>query len=114
MSENIKILLIQFYLHWNKKINILIDTSEIPINVYDNQIMIEKYNQSDFNSSVEITKMIFSRKNILIDRNCRRTISDIESFKYLNNKNETIKYITENDGFIRNIRIAIKYYGMII
>lgn len=98
----------------DEKINILIDTSEIPINVYDNQIMIEKYNQSDFNSSVEITKMIFSRKNILIDRNCRRTISDIESFKYLNNKNETIKYITENDGFIRNIRIAIKYYGMII
>ena len=96
-----------------ENINLLIDTSEQPLSIYDRDIIIEQYQVSDFNSSVELAKRMFNKKSILISNLCKRTIGDIESFKYLNKSNEDIKYITENDGFLRNIRCAIKYYGMI-
>lgn len=96
-----------------ENINLLIDTSEQPLSIYDRDIIIEQYQVSDFNDSVELTKRMFNKKSILINNLCKRTIGDIESFKYLNKVNEDIKYITENDGFVRNIRSAIKYYGMI-
>ena len=96
-----------------ENINLLIDTSEQPLSIYDRDIIIEQYQVSDFNNSIELTKRIFNKKSILINNLCKRTIGDIESFKYLNKTNEDIKYVTENDGFVRNIRCAIKYYGMI-
>lgn len=96
-----------------ENINLLIDTSEQPLSIYDRDIIIEQYQVSDFNNSIELTKRMFNKKSILINNLCKRTIGDIESFKYLNKTNEDIKYVTENDGFVRNIRCAIKYYGMI-
>lgn len=94
-------------------IKLLIDTSEVSLSLYDRDIIIEQYIISNFNDSIELTKRMFSKKSVLISRYCKRTIADIESFKYLNNLNDEVKYVTENDGFVRNIRYAIKYYGMI-
>ena len=36
---------------------------------------------------------------------------DIESFKFNKTKDETAKYITEKDGFVSNLRGALRYYG---
>ena len=92
-----------------------VDVSNIPLNVIDKRIIQDRYVLTDtFNESTDILNTLFSTKSIKVLKTCKRTISDIESFKWLVNNNEDIKYITENDGFIKNIRVAVRYLGLII
>lgn len=93
-------------------IKYIIDISDSPLNIYDKNIIIEKASIENFNESVNKLDMLFSSKNILIFNQCKRTIADIENFKYLINKEGDTKYITERDGFIKNIRGAIKFFSL--
>ena len=82
--------------------------------MYSKSISIEKYTISDFDISVTQTNLAFSKNNILIDRLCVLTKADIENFKFNKSKDDTVKYITEKDGFVACIRTALTYYGGII
>lgn len=98
----------------NPKLKYIIDTSDIPLIIHNKDIMIDRYSLPDFHKSTMSTEVLFSRNRVLINKECKRTIADIENFKWLTNKDEEVKYITEKDGFIKNIRTAIKYYGVLI
>ena len=92
-----------------------VDVSNIPLNIIDKRTIQDRYVLTDtFNESTDILNTLFSTKSVKVLKTCKRTISDIESFKWLVNNNEDIKYITENDGFIKNIRVAVRYLGLII
>lgn len=68
----------------------------------------------DFDLSVSNTNLAFSKKRILVCRQCRAVKSDIENFKYAKIKTEEAKYLTDKDGFVSCIRIAMKYFGNIV
>ena len=92
-----------------------VDVSNIPLNIIDKRTIQDRYVLTDtFNESTDILNTLFSTKSVKVLKTCKRTISDIERFKWLVNNNEDIKYITENDGFIKNIRVAVRYLGLII
>ena len=75
---------------------------------------VERYEIEDFDKSVAQINLAFSMKRILIDKGCVQTRSDIESFKYSKTKDETAKYITQKDGFVACLRLALQYYGGIV
>ena len=68
----------------------------------------------DFDISVTNTNLAFSKKRILVCRQCRAVKSDIENFKYAKIKTEEAKYLTDKDGFVSCIRTAMKYFGNIV
>lgn len=80
----------------------------------NNEITIDRYTIDDFDGSVTSLNLAFSKNLIFIDKNCKLVKSDIENFKFSKSKDDTVKYITEKDGFVSCIRIALKYYGGII
>ena len=76
---------------------------------------IERYEIEDFDQSVSQTNLAFSKKSILINKDCVLTKTDIENFKYSKTKDdENVKYISTKDGFVACIRVALHYYGGII
>ena len=75
---------------------------------------VERYEIEDFDKSVAQTNLAFSMKRILIDKGCVQIFSDIESFKYSKTKDETAKYVTQKDGFVACLRLALQYYGGIV
>lgn len=89
----------------------LIDTSATPLGNKLDNLILEQIEIKDFHASIVALDSFFVKKEILIHRNCRRTISDIESFKWDIKKDENVTYITEQDGFVRNIRGAMKFLG---
>lgn len=97
---------------WPKN-NYFIDTSDIPINLINKQVYFERYLINDFHASTTNLDILFSKKTVKVLTTCKRTIADIENFKWLINKDNEVKYITEKDGFIKNIRTAVKYFGLI-
>lgn len=68
----------------------------------------------DFDLSVANTNLAFSKKQILVCRNCRSVKSDIEAFKFAKTKTDEAKYQTDKDGFVSCIRSAMKYFGNIV
>ena len=82
--------------------------------MFTNNITVERYEISDFDQSVTQTNLAFSKKGILLDKNCVLTKSDISNFKFSKSKDNTVKYMTEKDGFVSCIRVALLYYGGII
>lgn len=78
------------------------------------EVIVERYEIPDFDKSVAELNLALGNKQVLIDRNCVITKSDIENFKFSKSKDETMKYVTTKDGAIANIRTALKYYGGII
>lgn len=77
-------------------------------------IIVEKYEIDDFDKSVSQLNLAFSRNLILIDHACVLARSDLENFKFAKTKDDTAKYITQKDGFIACLRMALKYYGGIV
>jgi len=72
------------------------------------------YEIQDFDKSVSMANLAFSKNRILIDSSCKRTIADIENFKYHKSKDENVKYATTKDGFVACLRLALQYYGSIV
>lgn len=100
--------------HFNKSMYIDCSISEGLQGTYLNNVSIEKYNIEDFDKSVTQLNLAFSRGLVLIDRMCVLTRSELENFKFAKTKDDTAKYITEKDGFIACLRVALKYYGGIV
>lgn len=99
----------------DKTVFIDASVSDALYGVFQDGISIERYSQDDFNKSVMELQMAFSARQILIDKECRGTLADIDNFKYDKSKDDNIrKYKTEKDGFIACIRIAMGYYGGIV
>lgn len=89
----------------------IIDGSHIPLNFYDKNLMIDRIVVDDFHISTQNLEILFARKEVKILNKCKGTISDVENFKWLVNRDEEVKYVSENDGYVKNIRTAIKFFG---
>ena len=98
----------------NKKIFIDCSATDALAGMYQKNSSVERYIIEDFDKSVAQTSLAFSKKLILINNTCKQTQIDIESFKFSKSKDETVKYITEKDGFVACIRMALQYYGGIV
>ena len=97
--------------------NVFIDcsASESLYGVYQDNVLIERYTVGDFDKSVSDLSMAFANRHILIDRNCKLLMADIENFKFDKSKDENVvKYKTQKDGFVACLRVALKYYGGIV
>ena len=82
--------------------------------MYQQGMIIEKYDVDDFDKSVTNLNLAFSKNQVLVDNSCVLTKSDIESFKFTKQKDDTVKYVTEKDGFVACLRLAMKYFGGIV
>ena len=82
--------------------------------MYNKGYTVERYNIEDFEQSVAQINLAFSKDLILIDKNCKLSVSDIETFKFSKSKDETVKYATTKDGYVACMRVALRYYGGII
>lgn len=100
--------------HFDKSIYIDCSASDGLQGTYLNKVSVEKYVIDDFDKSVAQLNLAFSKSLVLIDRNCTLTRSELENFKFAKTKDDTAKYITEKDGFIACLRVALKYYGGIV
>lgn len=95
----------------DKKVFIDCSATEAMYGINKKGIAIEKYDISDFDKSVLQLNLALSKNKILLDKTCRLTKVDIESFKFSKSKDETVKYSTQKDGFVACLRVAMKYYG---
>lgn len=93
--------------------NVFIDCSatEALRGVYSQKISVERYEDDDFDKSVLALNLAFSKKHIIIDKNCKLVKADIENFKFSKSKDENVKYATKKDGYLACLRIALKYFG---
>ena len=98
------------------KHTVFIDCSatEALTGMYQKSSSVERYTIDDFDKSVAQTNLAFSKKLILLNSKCKQTKIDIESFKFSKSKDDNVKYITEKDGFVACIRMALHYYGGIV
>ena len=76
------------------------------------KIVLTRYEVEDFDKSVSSLNLAFAKNLILIKNDCKLIKSDIENFKFSKSKDETVKYLTQKDGFVACIRIAMTYYGI--
>lgn len=99
----------------NNSVFIDCSDSESMYGVVSSGISIERYAVDDFDKSVLDLNLALSLKRVLLVNSCKYTKGDIEMFKRTKTKNvDDQKYITDKDGFVANLRIALKYYGGII
>lgn len=98
------------------KVNVVIDCSEgdALYGVSNNDIYVEKYIKPEFEKSVSDLSLAFSKKNILISRECKLVRAEIDNFKFNKSKNDNMKFVTEKDGFIALLRVAMKYYSITV
>ena len=98
---------------WDSDSNLVIDTSATDslAGMFESDIAIEHYAVEEFDKSVVALNLAFSKKLVLVHKDCVLTKNDIEMFKFSASKDETVKYRTQKDGFVANIRIAMKFYG---
>ena len=97
--------------------NVFIDCSldESLSGIFNDQLSIERYTYGiDFDKSVSNLNLGFSRKQVLLDTSCILTKADIDNFKYDKTHADELKFRTHADGFVANIRVAVKFYGNII
>ena len=99
-----------------KNKSVIIDCSDSPAlsGAFINGVTCERYVTEDFDKSVSDLNLAFAKKAILIKNNCSYSKADIENFKFSKTKDETIKYMTDKDGFVSCIRTALHYNGGII
>lgn len=79
--------------------------------ISDKSIAIEKYTIEDYDKSVSQLNLAFSNKSVLLDKECKLTKNDIESFKFSKSKDDNVKYVTTKDGFVACLRVALHYFG---
>ena len=96
----------------NKAVCIDCSFTESMYGITDKIISIEKYSIEDFDKSVAQLNLALSNNLLMIDTKCKLTKNDIEAFKFTKSKDDNVKYITEKDGFVACLRIALKYYGI--
>lgn len=72
------------------------------------------YKPADFEQSVTDLNLAFSRKVVLLTKECKLVKSDIENFKFNKQNIEESKYVTDKDGFVACLRTAMNYFGGII
>ena len=91
--------------------NVFIDCSDNSglQGIYREEIIIEPYEAEDLELGVGKLNVALGNKKVLFDSHCKQTQSDLENFKY--NKKDTTKFRSTNDGFIKCVRTAMKYYG---
>ena len=96
--------------------NVFIDCSitDAVYGMTDKAVSVEKYTLEDFDKSVANMNLAFSKKKVLIDKNCKLTKNDIENFKFSKSKDENVRYATTKDGFVACLRVALHYFGGII
>lgn len=96
--------------------SVFIDCSvtEAMYGMNDENVSIEKYTIEDFDKSISQMNLAFSKKRVLLDKNCHLTKNDIESFKFDKSKDDNVKYLTKKDGFVACLRVALHYFGGII
>lgn len=82
--------------------------------MYAGNIVFEGYTIQDFDQSVVDLNLAFSRKVVLLTKECHLIKSDIETFKFAKTKTDESKYITDKDGFVACLRVAMKYFGGIV
>lgn len=80
--------------------------------ITDKATSIEKYSVEDFDKSVAQLNLMFSRKQVLLDKHCKLCKNDIDSFKFAKTKDDNVKYVTDKDGYVSCLRVALKYYGI--
>lgn len=80
--------------------------------ISDKSIAIEKYTIEDYDKSVSQLNLAFSNKSVLLDKECKLTKNDIESFKFSKSKDDNVKYVTTKDGFVACLRVALHYFGV--
>ena len=98
----------------NSSVFIDCSATEAMYGIASKDVAIERYIIEDFDKSVTQTNLAFSKKAILIDKDCVLTKNDIENFKFNKSKDETVKYITTKDGFVACLRTALHFYGGIV
>ena len=90
--------------------NVFIDASMESLGgIYTDDIVCERYDVKDFDLSIINLNLALANNKVLIDKLCKLTRSDLESFKYDNNNNG--KDRSNRDGFVACIRTAMIYYG---
>lgn len=99
---------------FGKSVFIDCSATDALIGMTHGRITIEKYTDVDFDSSVAKVNLALAKNKILIDKSCGLMKGDIESFKFTKSKDETVKYVTEKDGFVACLRLALKYYGGVV
>lgn len=101
---------------YDSKARVFIDCSDNQnlVGQYTNNYTFEGYTIQDFDKSVTDLNLAFSKKLVLVTKNCRLVKGDIETFKFAKTKDEEAKYITEQDGFVACLRVAMKYFGGIV
>ena len=98
----------------DKKVFIDCSATQALSGIYAKQLFVERYEIEDFDKSVTQMNLAFSKKRALIYKKCVLTKSDIENFKFSKTKDDTVKYVTNKDGFVSCLRTALTYYGGII
>lgn len=97
----------------NKKMFIDCSYAETLTGIYDNNVVIEHYDDNEnFENSVSTLSVALATNKVLIDNNCKLTKIDFESFKYAKNNDNNIKFRTNKDGYVACFRTAKKYYGI--
>lgn len=100
-------------LYPNKKVFIDSSYSNSLIGMFKKSVVIERYEEEDFDRSVANLNLLLANKRVLLTNNCVSTKADIELFKYSKSKDENnVKYVTEKDGFVACLRIASKYFSV--
>lgn len=94
--------------------NVFIDCSFIPsfYGTYKKDLLIEPYETTDFESSVNALNMALAKNLVLINSECRAIVADIESFKYDKRRDDAFVFKTQNDGFVACLRTAMQYYSV--
>lgn len=101
---------------FRKETNVFIDCSanDAMQGIYTKEAIIERYEISDFDKSVNDLSLALSKKKVKVSTNAQRTKSDIEMFKFSKSKDESMKYASQKDGLVACIRTALNYYGGIL
>lgn len=99
---------------FNKTNKVFIDSSlsDAMEGFYETDAYIERYEVDDFDSSVAKLSLAFSKSQVMVHKEAVNTRRDIEMFKRARTKDESAKYLTNKDGFVANIRIAMLYFGI--
>lgn len=101
---------------FSKSSGVCIDCSatEGLIGLATNDVNITRYDITDFDRSVSNLNLAFARNLVQTHVDCKLLKSDIENFKFAKSKDERMRYVTEKDGFVACLRIAMQYYGITI
>lgn len=101
-------------LYPKKKVFIDCSATDAMQGMHAKNIYVERYTVDDFDKSVSQLNLAFAKNRVIIYDTAVLTQTDIVSFKYSKQKDDTVRYMTMKDGFCACLRVALKYYGCIV